>query len=285
MLSIKVGVLTVMFFAASISGGNIVDELRRRFNDVTNECVDAQNNTQPAYKCAGLLIRGVELRKGMKFAWSLKSIDKEQNALSYAFLRRNHTFEYLGTGYDAGFILYPHLKTPPHKLQPKVLCTFPYNSNTVQRSDRGCGRNAADKTGSSEPCHTQNITTASEWLEHFELTNWANILLCGFKTIKHRETEDFATAIQANILLLQNDIIAKFSNELRIEGWHEDNAKSIPIEAFFYFIGTKNGYQNAVKFRDDFRAQSGGEIVPIVGIKLPTDNDPNVHIIGDEDSN
>lgn len=88
---------------------------------------------------------------------------------------------------------------------------------------------------------------------------------------------------QANTLL-QNKNLAIFSNELRIGGWNENDAKSIPNETFFYFIG-KSGYRNVVKFRDDFYTQSDGEIVSIVGIKLPKYGDPNIFIIDDEDSN
>ena len=68
-------------------------------------------------------------------------------------------------------------------------------------------------------------------------------------------------------------------NELRVEGCDENSVKSIPIEAFFYIINTQKGYANAVKYRNNFYAQSGGENIPIVGIKLPTTTDPNVHIL------
>ena len=96
--------------------------------------------------------------------------------------------------YGAGFKLYPHLKTPAHKLLPKVLCTFPNSAITDARKDRGCGRSQWDKTGSSEPCQTQNITTASHWMIHHNSTT--NIqFMCGFKMSKEKETEDFALAL------------------------------------------------------------------------------------------
>jgi len=46
--------------------------------------------------------------------------------------------------------------------------------------------------------------------------------------------------------------------------------KKIPIEAFFYIIGSKNGKRHAEKFQDAFAAESGGEEVSIVGIQLPS---------------
>ena len=71
-----------------------------------------------------------------------------------------------------------------------------------------------------------------------------------------------------------------YRTQLRVEGWDEDDAKSIQFQVFHYHISTENGYQNAVMFRGDFYSQSGGENVPIAGIKLPSDEDPNVHFIG-----
>lgn len=67
--------------------------------------------------CSGLIIRGVELQQGMKLAWSLTPQNKEKISISYAYLRRDQKFGQMGgiDSYDAGFILYPQLKTPPHK--------------------------------------------------------------------------------------------------------------------------------------------------------------------------
>lgn len=280
MLFRKINVLLVMCFLISIAFGNIVEELRQRFNYVTDECVDTQNNTHPAFKCSGLLMRGIELKEGMKFAWSLKPSNKKQNSFSFTYIRRDHTFTNIMMDYDAGFILYPHLKTPPHKLPAKVLCSFPANAWTDGRDDHGCGRFHSDETGSSEPCHTQNITTASQWMGHYNSINMTEYWMCGFKMTKETGTKDFTVALQANAIL-QNEKKAGWTED-RVEAWNEDDAKSIPIQAFFYTIGRQNGSENAVKYRDEFYAQSGGETVPIVGIKFPTDEDPNVEITGDK---
>ena len=81
--------------------------------------------------------------------------------------------------------------------------------------------------------------------------------------MKETETQHFAVALQANTLL-HNERNEYNNNELRVEGWDENNVKSIPIEAFFYFINTQNGYANAVKYRNDFYAQSGDETIPLL---------------------
>lgn len=53
------------------------------------------------------------------------------------------------------------------------------------------------------------------------------------------------------------------------------NRKKIPIEAFFYLIGSNSGEREAKMYQSDYAALTG-EIVPIVGIRLPHPNDPNL---------
>ena len=203
-----------------------------------------------------------------------------KKAFSFAYLRRDIKFPRMVTGYNAGFILYPHLKTPPHKSKQRVLCSYPVNGASAFREDRGCGRPLPefDETGSGSgaPCHIQNITTASQWLENYNSSEY----MCGFKMMKETAAKDFATCLQAQALLIANRPrkYVYINNELRVESWDEYNVKSLPIEAFFYFVGFKNGYEAAIKYRDEFYDHSGGENLPIVGIKLPSHDDENIQI-------
>lgn len=60
-----------------------------------------------------------------------------------------------------------------------------------------------------------------------------------------------------------------FSSELLIEGWDENKAKQLPIQAFFYLMKADddfNQYDVALQFQREFYEASGGETVPIVGI-------------------
>ncbi|XP_055301625.1 uncharacterized protein LOC129568091 [Sitodiplosis mosellana] len=285
----KLSVLILINFLATKCAANIVDELTQRLSYVTNECFDAQNVKQPAYKCSGIIFRGIHLNKGQRFAWSLKPSDKKINSFAFGFLRRDHPFSWVGSGYDAGFIIYPHLKTPSHKTTQKVLCTYPIDGATDYRNDRGCGKRSNDTTGLSQQCDAQNITSFPKWVEYFKFLNTGNMVEfimshCGFDASKKTTAVDnFALTLQANSYLQNVQDVqhgtryAYVSSEFRVEGWDENNAKTIPIEAFFYFINTANGYEHAVKYRDEFYAQTG-ENMPIVGIHLPSDTDSNIYV-------
>lgn len=282
MLFYKVLLLVIGFVSQSSCRGNIVKELTKRFYDVSNECFDANNETQPLYKCSGIIIRGVR-SYGTKFAWSLKPADKEKNSFAMGFLRNDHSFSRLGKGYDAGFILYPHLLTPNEKNTQKVLCAFPVDAYTDYRGDRGCGLRNSDTIGSSQQCDAQNITSFTQWLSHFNKTSSENpcfqIRQCGFDMTKETAAQNFAVARDANKYLHNSNTRMSFiSSELRVEGWDENNTKQIPIQSFFHFIDSDKGYENAVKYQHDFYTQSGGEKVPIVGIRLPTASNPNIYI-------
>lgn len=278
MLLTKSIALIVMCFSISKSGANIVEELRERINHVTDECLDAENKTQPAYMCSGVLLRGIHLREGMEFAWSLNPVDTAKKSFSFAYLRRDVKFKKMINNYKAGFILYPHLKTPPHKSKQRVLCSYPDNAVSGLREDRGCGRQMPpfDETGVSRPCHTQNITTASQWLKHFNSNRNNSVYMCGFSMMEETAARDFATCLHVQTLLRNGSIW--MNNELLVEAWDESNVKSLPIEAFFYFVGFENGYETAIEYRDAFYVHSDGEHLPIVGIKLPSHKDEDIPI-------
>lgn len=288
MAFIKIGIL-ILLCLASVLGRNIVDELEQRFNDETNECFDSKNVTQPSYKCSGLILRGVRSNNHeIKFAWGIKPADKEKKSFSFGYLRRDHPFSWLGKGYEAGFIIYPHLRTPRHKSTQKVLCYFPVDGHTDVRLDRGCGQRDNDTIGISRPCHLQNITTFPRWVEHFkEITDETILFImsqCGFDMTKKTELDNFSVALQANIYLQNGTTLASIASELRVESWDENNTKTLPIEAFFYFSDTKNGKKEAIKYRNDFFIRSGGEKIPIVEIQLPTKTNPEIHITELKDS-
>ena len=266
---------------------DIVQELLDRFYDESGECLDSQGVAKPLYECSGIIIRGVKFHSNeTKFAWSLKSGDKEKNSFSFAFLRNDHSFSSL-IYYDAGYILYPHQKTPIKKNKQQVLCAFPVNAGTDARNDRGCGQSRSDTTGVSRKCDVQNITTFTDWLAHYDAIMagedpWFEISQCGFDTTKETAAQNFAVAMEANAFLQKTDN-PRLNSEMRVEGWDENNAKKIPIQSFFYFINNETGRANAEKFRDDFYVESNGEKVPIVGIRLPNITHPEIQIEAAED--
>lgn len=143
---------------------DIVRTLQIRYNDLSSNCLDSKDRTKPAYECSGLIIRGVNIENSeMKFAWSKKESNRRTNAFSVGFLRRDQLFSEL-LGYDTGFIIYPHLKTPSNRQQNelKVFCAFPVDANTNGREGHhGCGKLCYDDTETSRSCDVQGINSLS----------------------------------------------------------------------------------------------------------------------------
>lgn len=278
-----VSLVVITFVEITTCEEELAERLLNRYHDESNECFSPQNEPQPLYACSGIIIRGVNnCKPGVKYAWSLKPNDKLKNSFAMAFLRSDHAFSELGKGYDAGFIIYPHLSTPSQKNPLKMLCAFPIDARTDRRDDRGCGRFKNDETGWTRQCDAQNITNFQDWLTHYnQILSSADPRLtnkqCGFDLTKETATQNFATVLRANTEIKKNPEYAIANNELRVEGWNENNTKQIPIEAFFYFIGSENGLAIAMKYQHDFFTQSG-EMVPIVGIRLPSAANPDIYM-------
>lgn len=116
------------------------------------------------------MIRGVgELNSQLKHVYSKKDTNKRKNAFSLAFLRKDQLFSRFPRGYESGFIIYPHLKTPKGKNEYDVLCAFPVDANTEARYGKhGCGASFDDKTGESKHCNDQNIKSIKKWILHYK---------------------------------------------------------------------------------------------------------------------
>lgn len=277
--------IVTRFVSNSSNQKDIVEELKERYYDQSMVCFDDQNKTQPMYKCSGIMIRGVRRNTDENtFFWRLKPQDKIRNSFSFGFLRKDFQFSYLGRGYDAGFIIYPHLSAPIGKTTQKVLCGFPTDGHTDLRYYRGCGMMRNDIYGTSLPCDVQNTRTFTHWLWHYNQIVRSSdprfeLRQCGFDLSGNTAVQNFDVVRKASLYINRYSPTRAYKNsELKLEGWDDNNAEQIPIQAFFYFMGTERGYENALKYQSDFYTQSGGEMVPIVGIRLPSrERDIQIH--------
>lgn len=272
MLFCKIYFTLIIGLFAFCNGQDIARELRDRYNDVSNECIDQNNDSHPAYKCSGILIRGVD--DIHKFAWSLKPYNKEKNSFSVSFLRKDIPFSRLPRGYDAGLILYPHLKTPRQKKTYDVYCAFPVDAYTEYRDDHGCGKSNIDPTETSKPCDAQGIKTFSDWTMHYNriessTTPRFDIRQCGFHMNKQTASEDFTLILKANSYLRGEKNYALRNNELLVHAWDENRPNDLPIEAFFYLHNFPGAYKKAKIYQAAYYKYSGGETLPVVGVRLP----------------
>jgi len=210
----------------------------------------------------------------------MKPLNEEKGSFSVAFLRRDLPFSsFPSLNYSSGFILYPHLQTPPDKQRYPVYCAFPLDAQTDHRIDHGCGISDEDRNATSDFCNRQNISTFDEWEKHFKLLEDEDFVRrqCGFNT-SGGDTEaakNFAVALHAKRYLQITKKYALLNNEIKVQAWNETEASRIPIEAFFYILDSPSGIEQAKSFRADFLAASG-TWVPIIGICLPKSVNGNI---------
>lgn len=279
-------IIIFCFILKLVSSKNISHRLLKRFNDVKSKCYDSHHHKKPAFQCSGLMIRGVSGvgSAERKHAWDKQQKNRDKNAFSMAYLRKDQIFHGFPFGHDSGFIIYPHLKTPKGKNKYDVLCAFPLDAYTDSRNGKhGCGPSRDDPSGKSGHCDKQGITTLKKWIVQYEQITNSNSFLptkqCGFDTTTKHGARNFAVSLEANKYLREHSTKWKgANNELRLRGWNQNNPKKLPLEAFFYLLGTA-GEQKARQYQQDYFALTGRK-VPVVGIRLPQGNDHNLIVKG-----
>lgn len=255
----------------AVQNPNISKDLLARYNKEVKTCA----NNEPAFKCSGIMIRGVNQANKLPHAWSLKPESKKKESFAFAYIRTDQQFSSFPRGYDSGFIIYPHLHTPPNKNTYRVYCAFPLDGGTDSRAGHGCGKSIDDTSGTSQHCDKQGIDTFAKWVVHFNdimNSNNKNFITrqCAFDMTLSNSGNAFDIIKQANQYIQKNS--SKYymrNNELLLNTWNENNASPLPLEAFFYLINSQDGLSHAKEYQRDFYQQSNKEVVPIIGITLP----------------
>lgn len=107
---------------------------------------------------------------------------------------------------------------------------------------------------------------------------------CSFD-ISNRENaaKNFALSLQAKDFLRNtSQRYSMFHNEIVLRAWDEEaHPEKLPIEAFFYLINYSSAREKAFRYQSDYLNQTG-EMIPVVGIRLPQPNDSNLIVELDE---
>ena len=252
------------------SGTDVRGHLEKRWNESTIECGSA---TAPAFVCSGILIRGTSYSADFH-AWDINPTSPKTPGVSFSWLRHDSQHVRLAYHYSTGFILYPKKYATDHGFASEIniLCAFPIDGDTDTRNSKGCGASRYFPTASA-PCQDQSpsITTAAAWRTHFDRNQTPERFRneCGFNVAK-------GTANSARIF--NKTLIARTglplvnlggnASELIVDGWPNDRTGSLPIEAFFYIVGT-NGKSAAQSIQKDYKATTG-RWVAIIAITLPS---------------
>lgn len=154
MLGRPILVLTTLVLAAFDSAQPVAlaatceqtaENLQRRYAQTPAYC---SSDSAPGFLCSGVVLRGTEpaARDGLYNTWDADAPTRLNDAVSYAFLRSDANFKRLTKDHQSGYILYPimELQAPKHRYE--VLCAYPVDGGTAERSEAGCGTFARRRT-------------------------------------------------------------------------------------------------------------------------------------------
>lgn len=248
----------------------VITDLENEYASTVENC---GNGNAPAFLCSGLLIRGT-VASSEYHSWDPSPDSITSGGVSFSWLRKDSKFNKLAYGYVNGYILFPQQYAPQGKIPLSVLCAFPIDGATDQRTDAGCG----EYTGHSESvaCQTQNIDTADEWYQHYIKYNSSHASQCGFGL--DSRYSNISDAFNQTILSMAKISSESFNtqNEARIATWAQGIPGQLPMQAFFYLKGSASGLQGAQYDQKDFYQQSSGTVLPIVSVTLPSSPEQDV---------
>ncbi|WP_448100893.1 hypothetical protein [Luteibacter jiangsuensis] len=252
--------------ARSDFGATQLAAIQARYNAVPDDCGGPD---EPAFLCSTVLFRFTGNGVGYH-VWNPSPTSVSMGVVSFAYLRADANFG--GTPWDDrdGLIFSPAKALDAATVHPIMLCAFPIEANTWNRSQKGCGAYANGAYPTGRPCQGQGIQTAAQWMQHATQAG-APIYgkQCGFTIDGSADPASaFLAALKARALLPD----AEFSiwNEVLVETWPQNIGASLPIEAFFYVVlGGRSGLAGAQRNQSDL-LNTNGVAVPVVQITLPT---------------
>lgn len=252
----------------SIADGEAtVLDIRNQYNDTSENC---GTNNRPAFLCNGVIIRATAKSDKYK-SWNPSPKSIERGGVSFSYLRRDSkfgTFAWSSTTTN-GYIIYPKLKVVG-KTPIDVLCSYPMDSWEWHR-EKPCGSYLEDGgkyKDASRLCSSQGINTAEQWLAQLNKFAPGNqyVAQCGFDVRK--TTPNNAIAFNESLRAQQQLGRLPEWNELQLETWGQDLARTLPIQAFFYT--TPESMASAKANQKEFYEATGNTIiVPVIKVKLP----------------
>ncbi len=244
-----------------LHGQQVAANLTAQYKNSTAEC---RENSAPAFHCSGIMLRGTD-HSSSYFAWNPSPASVTSGGVSFSYLRADSKYDNLAYSYYNGFIIYPGQERPEGKRNLDILCSFPIDAATNNRSDAGCGMYQGQSQ--SKQCQLQGITDADGWYAHYVQYNRSHTSQCGFGL-----TDDYTNVTDAfyqTILSMakMGSESFKTQNELRIATWPQDIPDELPVQAFFYLNST--GLTSAQADQKDFYNQTNGMFVPVIKLNLP----------------
>ena len=238
-------------------------------NQYANAAENCGTDNRPAFLCSGVTLR-VTKKSDRYRVWDPSPPSQQRGGVAFSYLRVDAKFQTFAWGYNNGYILYPKFLAPANKLSLGVVCSFPMDSWDWHR-DALCGRVTLEENKYyevSRPCQSQGIVNSDQWANHWNQSVSGNPHLeqCGF---------DVASGTANGAVFFYESLKAKQKingfyewNEMQVATWPQNSAGTLPLQAFFY--SDPAGLADARTNQKEFYTDTGGIVVPIINIRLPT---------------
>lgn len=248
------------------SGDDIAGYLNEDYN---NTVINCGKESEPAFLCSGVMIRAALPGTGYHI-WDPSPSAETTGGISFSYLRVDDNSLQLVHNESSGFIFYPYFYAPDGKdTNIDIMCSFPTDADTVNRSDNGCGQHSGDYPNSG-PCQDQGITTAQGWYDNGTSMDGE----CGFDVdddSPYDTADAFMQSIQARSLL--TDQQRNEQDEIRLKTWAMGMQDTLPVEAFWYIKGDAQGLSDAQYNQQDFYDSTTDHLViPVITVIAPSDS-------------
>ncbi|MEJ4044612.1 hypothetical protein [Erwinia sp. SLM-02] len=243
-------------------GYAVAAAMNRRYFDTQDTC-----GSQPAYYCNGVMIRAAN-GKSKYHAWDPSPSSVSRGGVAFSYFRTDLSAVRLQENRSQGFSIKNNNSRATTDYPLEVACSFPYDAGTESRIDRGCGMYLSDRA--SRACDQQGITTAQQWLTHFNSVANSGDLRYMHQCSFSGDTTPFATSLEARRISRPDTQNIRWSqNELALKTWPVGTSQTLPVESFFYAVGNNqaDGLSGAQYMQQDFYQQTG-IVVPVVRLNL-----------------
>ncbi|MFC6693170.1 hypothetical protein ACFQD2_22355 [Pseudomonas lini] len=173
--------------------------------------------------------------------------------------------------YNKGLIFFPILSTPAGKANIEVLCFFPVDGTSDSRTNNGCGE--VPGYPSSIACNSQNIRTGEQWAANYRKyasTGHHFRAVCSFDVrdaVNNLSGPNFYQGMIGGRAI--SPITFNIPNDVKLKTWQAGLAKTLPIEAFFYYVRDgKSGLADVQVDQRRFKVLTGVAI-PIIKVTMP----------------
>ncbi|MDH7788918.1 hypothetical protein QBD01_004966 [Ochrobactrum sp. 19YEA23] len=211
--------------------------------------------------CSGIIVHGKEPPES--HAW-IPNINDPRNAVSFSYLRYDIPTTEL---YDPSGYIYDQ-QDQSEKAFLQYYCIYPFDSfsampDSHSAASHGCGfADTQDKAKSFSSCPDVSITTADAFINKYVPDGVTAPFVPEQCSFEPNKMDPFLTSIDVQIKTK-----SIYWNELITSIWTEEDAKNLPIIAFFYLFGHDDGRKNALEYQKDY-CEMYGKFIPVVSLDL-----------------